>query len=190
MGSHGSLSLTEQQLLWLLCRRMTTSHSCSWLGLGALSWSCSLPPPAPGIHVPNPETTTAASVATSSAPPEPAPPNPYGEWTEIARGVGNGHALPGVEELSVSVTASDERARGYYCNGPLADALAPFGIAQTMNLNERSLHYVIELGADGRWRYSIHEDGETISGGPLCAACHEQGRPDPLFRAFRATACR
>lgn len=115
----------------------------------------------------------------------------YGQWTELARGSGNGHALSNVGVSKVALLVSNEAATVHYCTQREVERGASFGIAEAMTLeDERTLYYVIERERDGRWNYLIHADGETIPGDALCRNCHESGRLDPLFRAFRSAGCK
>lgn len=164
-----------------------------WLGLALAA--CAPSRPTPTSHA------TAVGVTTASEPlpqrlPRPASSSQstaanYGRWSEISRGDGNGHALWNVRIATVTVLASNDLAKSYYCEGRKLEDDATFGIAEAMVQDgERRLYYVIERARSGDWEYRIDIDGETIVGSPLCANCHEQGRADPFFRAFGSPACR
>lgn len=116
---------------------------------------------------------------------------PYVQWTEISHGSGNGHVLPDVHVAMVMVSASNDLAKSYYCEGRPFEPGATFGIAEALQLDDdKTLYYIIERTSDEQWRYLVHADGETVDGAPLCADCHAQAGIDPFFRPFRDVGCR
>lgn len=172
----------------------TTCSSWKFAGLGLLCWACATSRPGA-----SPETKTkAASRTFNSAHSHESPVTderpqlePFREWMQIARGVGNGHALPNVRLTTVTISTSSQRGKEHYCEQGPVEAGATFGVVEALQLeDDRTLYYIIERVEDGQWRYQVHFDGETSAGSPECATCHEQGKPDPFFRSFRDVACR
>lgn len=126
---------------------------------------------------------------------------PTDGWFEVWQGNGNGHALATVHVENVAIHVSSDVAKAFYCEGPFATAesvpAVAFGVTEVLLLGEqRRLYYQIDHDPldqqpRGAWRYSIAtDDGETIAGSPLCAACHERGSSDPFFRPFVTTGCK
>jgi hypothetical protein len=171
----------------------TTCSAPRLLWFGAALAACAPSRPIPASHA------AVGPTLVSALPPEPLelPASPsesraahYGQWLEISSGDGNGHALPNVQTTTAAVLVSNVFAKAYYCDRFTLEDDATFGVAEVLVVGgERSLYYIIERVKGGGWQYLVHIAGETTPGSPLCADCHEQGRTDPFFRAFRDPAC-